>query len=139
MDRMPAIARTAASLRILGDNLDPDEITRLLGGKPTSCERKGDTRQTKAGRSVVARTGSWRLEAEKSVPGDLNGQISAILAKLTDDVSVWWGLTQRFRCDVFCGLFLNGGNEGEQLEPSTLAALGSRGLPLGLDIYGAGD
>jgi hypothetical protein len=36
----------------------------------------------------------------------------------------------------FCGLFLDEMNEGISLSPDTLAAIGSRGLSSGLDIYG---
>jgi len=45
-------------------------------------------------------------------------------------------LTTRFRVDVFCGLWLIEGNEGISLDPSTLKALGERGILLDLDIYG---
>lgn len=89
-----------------------------------------------SGSAVAVRSGSWRLEAAASCPGDLNTQISALFTKLTDDLSVWHELSKRYRCDVFCGLFMGGLNEGEDLKPRTLAMLGDRGLTLGLDIYG---
>ena len=37
-----AVSRTTASLRIGGDDLDPDEITALLRCEPTNSHRKGD-------------------------------------------------------------------------------------------------
>ncbi|AWN54513.1 hypothetical protein DK412_25275 [Methylobacterium sp. 17Sr1-1] len=51
---MPEIAGIAVGLRIVGDTLDPDEITRRLGVEPTGCARKGDTRHTASGREVIA-------------------------------------------------------------------------------------
>ena len=86
----------------------------------------------------MARTGSWRLRSAEAVPGDLNRQIRALLAAVTGDLSVWRSLSARHRCDVFCGLFMGGANEGEDIEPDVLSALGERGLTLGLDIYGSG-
>ena len=131
---MPELARISVGLRIFGDDLDPDEITRLLGIEPTGSARKGDTHRTASGRNVVARSGSWRLDA--GVPGDLNTQIGALLAKLPTDPSVWRKLSRRYKCEVFCGLFLRDGNEGTGLQPQVLSLLGERCLRLGLDIYG---
>ena len=134
---MPELPRTTVGLRIFGDALDPADITRLLGVEPTGCARKGDTHRTASGREVVARSGSWRLDA--GVPGDLGTQIGALLDALPGDPSVWRELTGRYECDVFCGLFLRDGNEGTELSPQVMSRLGERGLRLGLDIYGGFD
>ena len=56
-----------------------------------------------------------------------------------NDPSVWLDLTCRFRCDVFCGLFVTEGNEGAELHPRVLSMLVDRGLRLGLDIYTCSD
>jgi hypothetical protein len=135
---LAGLTRTMAGLRIIGDDLNPSEITRLLGAEPTAYARKGDTRRTTTGREIAARSGSWQLRVEME-PGDLNGQIGAILAKLTDNLSIWCELGRRYRCDVFCGLFMRNSNEGADLEPGILKMLGDRGLRLGLDIYGPPD
>ncbi|WP_082173226.1 DUF4279 domain-containing protein [Methylobacterium platani] len=96
---MPELARVTVALRIFGDGLDPDEITRLLGIEPTGLARKGDVHHTASGREVVARSGFWRLNA--GVPGSLNTQIGALLTKLTSDPTIWRELTERYECDVF--------------------------------------
>ena len=128
---------TAASLRIMGDDLDPLEITLLLGHEPSSAERKGQEIVGKStGRVREARTGSWRLEARARAPGDLDAQIGEILSKLSSDLGIWQKLAERFRMDLFCGLFLSGGTGGEVVSAKSMAALGSRGIELGLDIYG---
>ena len=62
--------------------------------------------------------------------------MAVLLTHLTDDLAIWRSLTVRFRADIFCGLFLNEMNEGLDLQPSTLLAMGVRNLALGLDIYG---
>ncbi len=36
------------SLRITADNLDPDQITQLLGHRPTSSHRRGDSYRRQA-------------------------------------------------------------------------------------------
>jgi uncharacterized protein DUF4279 len=131
-----AIHRTAATLRFFGD-LDPDEISDALGGKPTVGVRAGGTWINKGGREIVARRGTWRLETERRSPGDLDAQIEELFAGLTKDLDVWRALTGRFQADIFCGVFMAAGNEGLELTPSTLFSVGARGLTLGLDIYGS--
>lgn len=132
---MANIGRTAVALRILGEDLDPDEISRLLGGAPSTALRKGDLRQSPSG-DVVQRVGMWRLRCEDRSPGDLDCQIQDILARLTDDLDVWRDIARRYRCDVFCGVFMEAGNEGATLDSTTLDLLSDRGLRLALDIYG---
>jgi hypothetical protein len=46
-------------------------------------------------------------------------------------------LESKYRIDLFCGLFMEGTNEGLQISPETLHALGERGISLGLDMYGS--
>ena len=136
---MASLDHTAASLRIIGDDLDPFEITRLLGHEPTNAETKGQQIVgSVTGNVRVARSGSWRLVARKQSPGDLDAQIREILSKLTADLNVWRNLAERYRVDLFCGLFLKGVNEGMSISAEALASLGNRGIEIGLDIY-AGD
>ena len=132
---MPELARITVDLRIFGDALDPDEITNLLGIAPTGCARKGDTHHIASGREVVARSGSWLLNA--GAPGNLNTQIEALLTKLPNDPAIWRELSEHYECDVFCGLFMQDGNEGTELSPQVMAMLGLRGLRLDLDLYGS--
>ena len=62
-----------------------------------------------------------------------------LLAPLTPDMAVWERLTNSFKADVFCGLFLESPNEGLEISPQTLLAIGQRNLTVGFDIYGADD
>lgn len=133
---MGELHKTAASLRFFGDDLDPEEITRRLGGAPTVGVRKGGIWLTSSGAEKTSPRGQWRITAERRSPGDLDAQVAELLTPLSTDFAAWNDLTRRFRADVFCGLFLEEFNEGVSLSPETLKALGLRGLTLNLDIYG---
>ncbi len=134
---MARIARSRASLRVTGDALIPDEISKLLQCKPTAAYAKGDVRIGKVtGRKIVYPSGGWRLKAQLAEPEDLDGQIAELLGKLNCDLSVWERLSSRFRIDLFVGLFMEGSNEGMEISAESLKMLGDRGIVLGLDIYG---
>lgn len=124
---MPSFKRSRASLRICGDLLVPDKISRMLGCAPSASQQKGEAVLGRvSGHVRIARTGMWRLVAGAREPEDLCGQIDEILGKLTNDREVWleinWG-------------FMASGNGGMSLPPEHLLKLGERGIELALDIY----
>lgn len=135
---MAAISETLASLRFGGDDLDPDELTTLLGVTPSTCASKGDVIRSKTtGRQRIAKTGSWIVTAEPREPGDLDAQVEELLEPLTKDLSIWRSLG-KYRPDLFVGLFLQDSNEGLEISAHSLHLLAERGILLGLDIYVAG-
>jgi len=131
---MAELSKTAASLRISGDDLDPDEVAQLLGRKPDLARRKGEIVQAASGERV-SRTSVWSAKADHRTPGDLDLQVSELLAGTTDDLATWLRLADRYSVDVFCGFFMKDANEGLSISPQTLQTLGERGIALGLDIY----
>ncbi|MEH6420466.1 DUF4279 domain-containing protein [Pseudomonas sp. CGJS7] len=132
---MSSLHRTKACLRIWGDELIPDEVSALLGAPPSNSHSKGDELSIGLGRVRIAKTGSWRLVAQQREPGDLDAQIGELFAQLSDDPAVWAQLGSRFELDLFCGLFMASGNDGEGIGPRNLRLLGERGIELILDIY----
>ncbi len=137
---MGVLWKTAVSLRFFGDALDPEQVTVALGHPPDAGKRRGELwRPSRRRGEVIARTGSWRREVPRREPGDLDGQIVELLAPLTTDMAVWKCLTTSFKADIFCGLFLGSPNEGDEISPQTLLAVGQRNIQLGFDIYGAAE
>jgi len=127
---------SAAGLRIIGDDVVPEEITRVLRCEPTSTTVKGQViRGKKTGQVRIARTGSWHLNVPDRMPDDLDGQIMEILGKLNPDPDIWASLASRFRMDIFCGLFMAKSSEGFDLSPEALLALGTRQIKLALCLY----
>ncbi len=133
---MGTVRETAVSVRFGGDDLDPDEITKLLGTAPDAAHRRGDAMPQGRG---VWRSGLWSCQAPRVIPGDLDAQVARLFAMMTPDLSVWRDLCTRYRGDVFCGLFLEDSNEGIVLSTEAMRAIADRSLTLGLDIYHTGD
>jgi hypothetical protein len=135
---MATISKTVATLRIFGDELVPEEVSALLGHAADKTQRKGEeivSRSTGAVR--IAKFGIWMLHATDAEPGDLDGQVSQILGKLTNDLTAWKHIAARFRIDLFCGLFMDREIEGLSISPQSLMLLAERGIELALDIYSA--
>jgi hypothetical protein len=126
---MPGLHDTTVSLRIFGDDLEPVEITRLLGAEPSTSYSKGERYSVgiKKGEYARRKTGAWIMSSGSPSPGDLNSQITAILTPLTKDLEVWDCLAKRFRLDVYCGVFMALTNEGEELGDSYKDCHGYRG------------
>lgn len=122
---------------MIGDALEPQTITRLLGCAPTLAQRKGEAyRSETSGKKRVARVGMWSLNAVDRKPGDPDAQVTELLGKLSSDLDVWRSIAGSFRVEVFFGLFLREWNEGVNLSSASLVALGTRGIAAEFDIYG---
>jgi hypothetical protein len=128
---------SAASLRIVGTDLDPEEISGILSCQPTAAYRKGQIVVGKrSGQKSEKKSGLWLLKADKRSPGNLDAQIHELFDKLPSDLSIWSFLSAKYSMDLFCGLFMTETNEGLSISPGNLKALGERSILLALDIYG---
>jgi hypothetical protein len=126
----------ALCLRVCGDDLDPDEITRLMGRPPSRSQHKGQSVLDSAGQvKRVARTGSWLLDHPLGAEATIEEGIESLFGGLPDDDRMWAALGQRFRIDLLCDVFVRGVNQGFGLSPRVLGLLVHRGIELGVDIF----
>jgi hypothetical protein len=130
---MAAIARIRASLRVLGDTLEPEEVSALLGRPPTRQRRKGEKIEGKS--DSVAPTGAWILDSTLSERVELEEHLEVLLGSLSNDMDEWSSLTDRFSASILCSLFLDQYNEGFELSPRITQAIADRGLVIAFDIY----
>jgi hypothetical protein len=132
------IAWSRITLRIIGEDLNPDEASAILECQPTSFERKGEpVLRTDGTVARIGKTGAWRLQL---IPADTDewdcGEaIMVLMSRLPGKVETWRSLTQRFRVDFFVALSMESKNKGLSLSPEVMAYLGERGIQLGFDIY----
>jgi len=136
---VPTLDLARATLRVVGDDLEPRELTELLGVKPSTSYSKGDVLTSKRGTTRVAPTGYWSLDAEDSAPADLDAQVTRLLARLPDEAALWNRLHAHFEIDLFCGWFMKEWNEGTALNATTLNALANRGIDLTIDLWDGRD
>jgi hypothetical protein len=121
-------------LRITGDSLDPDAISRLLGCSPTLGHVKGQIEPGK-GKPIVRETGAWQLDAAGQQPGNLDAHVAELFRRVKNDLSAWATLSGEYKIDLFCVYFMSEADEGVETSAETLKILGDRGIKLGLRIY----
>ncbi|WP_428240756.1 DUF4279 domain-containing protein [Gynuella sp.] len=137
---MATLSRSRVSLRIIGDELVPDEVSALLGCDPTTKKVKGQPfAWTKQSKPRIAKSGMWRLKATDRSPGNLDEQIAELLALVTRNIDVWTSLREKYSIDLFCGLFMESAMEGISISSESLLALGRRGIEIDFDMYGPDD
>lgn len=134
---MASIGRARVSLRVLGDTLEPEEVSALLGRPPTRERRKGDKVPSKngAGKETLAPTGAWILDSPLSEKAEVEDHLEALLGPLSNDMDEWSNLTSGASVSILCSVFLDQYNEGFELSPRAAESLAERGLVIAFDIY----
>ena len=130
--------RVKVTLRIFGEELDPDEISSALMCEPSGKTKKGEiVAEDGKGNRRISPFGSWRLQSTESEHVDLEEQVLKLLSRVVADPDVWRKLTHQYKVDLFCGLFLNEGcvNRGFSLSAKVMKELAKRNLEIGFDIY----
>lgn len=124
------------SLAIYGEDLDPDEVTRLLCCAPTASHRRGDVRfSKKIGSSTVAKRGVWLLSVEGTAPQTADELTAAIFERISLDDQVWSALAARFDIQMRYGVFVNAWNRGLDLNSDLVQKLAIIRASLVFDIY----
>jgi hypothetical protein len=123
-------------LRVCGEALDPDAVSRVLGREPSRRQRKGQPVLSPTGEvKRIARTGSWLLDYPVGADATVGEAIHALLGSLPADQLVWASLTSRFAVDLICDLTVRCINRGFELSPELLGLVAQRGITLSYDIF----
>ena len=129
------IDRLEIALRVTGDELDPDRITRMLGVAPTFAGRKGE-QVDHHGVPTPQPTGVWLYALPASPEWELGDAIDTLLEQLPADPALWESMAGRAEVAVVCGLYVHDVDRSAALPPDTLARLAERRLALRLEIHG---
>ena len=121
-----------AGLRIYGEAVVPEEIEKSLGLRATRMHVKGQVRRDSVGRW---NNSLWLFESPLDKVLGLNDHLAWLLDVLEPKIPVLKAISQSHRVDLFCGFCSSSGQGGFALDSSTLARLGSLGVPLVLDLY----
>jgi hypothetical protein len=137
---MSDISRSTVSIRLFGAELNPEQVTQLLGCLPSSAAKTGETIIRSNGKERIVSKGFWLLEHGRTDESGVEEKIEFLLAKLTDNLEAWKSVTKDLdRADIFCGLFIDKLNEGFKLSQSVLKKISDRNLEVSFDIYSPTD
>lgn len=128
----PNASRAFATLRMIGKDLDPDEVTERLGLNPTNSHKQGDVR----GHGTWPQ-GYWEITSQaRVVSTDLALHIEWLLDQIEPVREEFISLiSSGIRADMFCFWESQTGNGGPSFKPKLMARLANLDLELGLDIY----
>jgi hypothetical protein len=127
---------------IAADELNPAEITSLLGVAPTAAWEKGTVLLKRDGTARrPAKSGRWSLSLEpaEGEEWEANEALDLMTARFSADPSVWQEIASRADIRLRLSVFLETANQGVSLEPKSLRWLAERNIRLDFDIYVADD
>ncbi|MCL2400859.1 MAG: DUF4279 domain-containing protein [Defluviitaleaceae bacterium] len=132
----------SVGFRIIDDNLDPAEITKMLGIVPDDAHRKGEpnTKITPKGKILhyaPFNTGIWIVNSHEERHEILARHIKSLLDILYPLKDKLAELTSRgYKMDIFCGAFLNEVQQpGFDISPDILLQMGEMNIKIGMCIY----
>ena len=126
--------KTDVCLGVYGDDLDPDQVTIVLGCEPTSSHRKGD--KMKRGINVWRR-GAWLFS--KVGTADPEQLTCKLLDRLPKDQRTWVRLAKKYDVQLRFGLFLERWNRGLEFTPQLVARMAKLHARIIFDVYGPED
>jgi hypothetical protein len=129
---MTELDRTIVSIRFSGQDLDPKKLGEVLGF--IESETIESTIKRLKSRVVV-----WSIKFKNNETLPLEEKIEALLTRFTNEINVWKHATKDVKADIFCGLFLDGWNEGFSLSSNILKEISDRNIRIGFDIYSPTD
>lgn len=116
-----------------GEELNPDEISALLGVTPTLVCRRGERLRP---RSPPHRCGIWSLGIEPLRGNEAaDGALTMLLDQLPSDPGLWAALRARYNMRFFFFVSFNDFNRGFGLSACSIARAAVIGAPMDFDLY----
>jgi len=125
----PVFFRFRASLRIAGEGLDFDEISRTLGLTPTHQHRKGEPHGHGSRRQDV-----WIFDAPIDRERPLHEHIMALWDAVRSQIPYLRELKRKFDVNVFCGYRSNSPTAGFEVDHRCLGLFGELEVPFGISV-----
>jgi hypothetical protein len=133
MDNTSENERCYVSFVISGLELEPDEVSRLLGIKPDHSHRKGDVKKSsRSDNTLIRKKGNWSLRSKLSDYEPLEMHLDALMDRLKGKEAAIKALAEeneiRFGCDLYETI-------GVELPAHMLRRIADFNASLGITIY----
>ncbi|NJD87351.1 MAG: DUF4279 domain-containing protein [Betaproteobacteria bacterium] len=127
----------SVQLRIIGKELDPDEVTRRLGLRPNQVRIAGERRSA----NQVWRESLWSYDGDSASAEaatewtSLEDGLRFVLEKIWPKKELIQEYARSHEVVWWCGHYQSGFDGGPTLSASVLKLLGDLGIPLFIDNY----
>lgn len=138
MDEDASCAETFVTFRLFKEDLNPDDVSRLLGLDASGVQRKGEPQYPKNPDSLLRfRSGGWLLSTKGHVESrDLRRHVEWLLGRLEPQREALLRLSREgCAMDLFCFWLSAGGQGGPELDAVLMGRLADLSLPIRFDIY----
>ncbi|QJE97708.1 DUF4279 domain-containing protein [Luteolibacter luteus] len=131
----PTCSYTHAWLRVMGEDVDPDEVTAIVGVSPTSTQRRGNPVEGHPGKTYSR--GGWWIGTEGLLGSkDARHHLDWILEKVPGKEQEFMELHRRgYLVDVCVRWDSRHGHGGPTISPKQMKALADLGVDLWFDVY----
>lgn len=130
--------KAKASLRYIGDKVDPVHVTAVLGLQATNTRAKGEIWTREPERRYPR--GSWLIDSTEADDRDLSTHLSQLLDLLEPRIDAIKQLAyDGYKPNFFCGVFFTGLNGYVALDPGLLRRIADLGASIDIHIYDNGD
>ena len=127
----PVYFKFSATLRISGDGVDFDEISRTLGLSPTRSHRKGERRFPSA-EPWERDMWSYQPAVDKAQP--LHEHITALWDAVRPHIVYLRSLKQKYQVDIFCSYRSNSWTAGFVVDHRCLGLFSELEVPFGVSV-----
>jgi hypothetical protein len=130
------IIHTNATLRLLGEDLEPENVSAALRMPADRSYRKGDL--VPARKQAFRTKGYWSATSSKHVKGtaDFNEHVSWLVGVIRPRRRRLLSYRKHgWQVDICIGVHTSAGHGGPVVHPDTLRALGGLGLDVCFDLY----
>lgn len=126
---------THAWLRIMHETVNVDEVTKVLGGSPTTVQRRGDPKKGKADQFYSK--GGWYLSTEGILESkDARHHLDWLLERVGGKKQAFLKLhRRRYLIDVCVRWDSLSGHGGPTVSPTQMHALAELEIELWFDVY----
>jgi hypothetical protein len=127
----PVFFKFSSTLRIHGDGMDIDEISKTLGLTPTHSHRKGELRGPG---QKPWQDDSWHYTAPVDRERPLHEHIMALWDAVRPHIPYLRGLKSKFYVDVFNGYRSNSSTAGFEVDHRCLGLFAELEVPFGVSV-----
>lgn len=125
------------SYKVIGFDLDPDEISHQAGLSPSKTWKKGDLVSDRA--IVRYKRNGWQVASGLGTDSDFRDHIRALIEKLTPHRQILIEFAKLYYVELSCVIYMDQASDNPRpyagFEPDEVAFFAELGVHIDFDLY----